>query len=204
MTAQVIKFGPHKAKKLAEEFKNTGKVSLSKQHLSDAKLFNDYLEYLNAESGHVYENDLVQIYRKFSPIYNVDQESIDKIKNEFTIVISNLKYKNIHISDEVVMISASQVDSVLISLAKYRTYNGSLDLNMLPDYELHILELLKEKKTDILKAIKDDSDSIFNFLQKHEASIKNISTGKIFSAYVMNLRDSILEVARMITEFCQE
>jgi hypothetical protein len=203
MSADIINFGPHKAKQLVDEYRNSGKVSLSKLHLEDAKKFNDFLEYLNKESDHKYEQEFVEIYRKYSPLYNVNQENIDHIKKEFTELLQNLSYKNVHISDEIYMIGGNQIESMLLSLSKYRSYNGSINIAVLPDYEARVFQLLIENQKAILTAVKEDSDAIINFLQKYEGDIRKLPTGQIFNSYVMNFRDAILDIAKMVTEFCQ-
>jgi len=202
MSAEIIEFEPRKAQWVVNEFRKNGNAPLAKLHLQDAESFNTYVERLNEASDRKYENDFVQIYRKHSPMLNVNHDAINRIKTEFVELTKKFQYKNVKISDNVIMTHDSQLDSILIALERYRTITGGLEEHMLPDYEVSILEDLRKNSSHALMAIKNDTDAIFQFIQDNEEDINALPNGKFYMNFVMGIRDSLLALGKIINEYC--
>lgn len=199
MTADIIQFNPHKAKWIVDKYVNTGEVPIAKSYKSNFNELSKFLETLNASSDRKYEEKFVEIYQKCNKSSKfVANKDVENIKNEFTLLMNNLTYKKLEFSDNVIKIGDCDLESILYSLEKYRGMN----VDEFPEYEKRILHDLRQNSKVILEALKIDADSIWEFMNKNEETIMSLSIGKTYMAFIMRIRETILEYAKIVNLYC--
>lgn len=194
MTADIIEFYPKKAKWIAEKYINTGKAPIAKYYKENSQEFSKFVDDLNASSGRIYEDAFVKIYQQYYPTNN----KADHIKKEFEKLMYNLTYKELKFSDNVIQVGDCDLESILYSLEKYK----KCSFGDLPYYEKAILGDLKQNSKTVLEALKVDSDAIWEYMETHKDDIMKLSTGKTYMTYIMRIRETLLEYAKLVNSYC--
>lgn len=196
MSADIIEFYPRKAKWIAEKYINTGKAPIAKYYKENSKEFSKFVDDLNVSSDRVYEDTFVSIYQQY---YKNDYTNQHKhIKEEFDKLMLNLKYKDLKFSDNVIQIGDCDLESILYSLEKYK----KCSFNDLPEYEKAILGDLQRNSKPVLESLKVDADAIWEYMETHKDDIMKLSTGKTYMTYIMRIRETLLEYAKLVNSYC--
>lgn len=196
MTADIIEFYPRKAKWIAEKYINTGKAPIAKYYKENSQEFSKFVDDLNASSDRIYEDAFVKIYQQYYPPNN--NKKAENIKKEFDNLMYNLQYKELKFSDNVIQVGDCDLESILYSLEKYK----KCSTDELPVYEKSILGDLQKNSKTVLEALKVDADAIWEYMETHQDDIMKLSTGKTYMTYIMRIRETLLEYAKLVNSYC--
>ncbi len=178
--AEIHHYDPHKAKKMVEHFRKTGKVDIAKKYKDDP---DEFITRLNDASGRKYEDDFIRMYRKVAPNHSAI------VKQEYTDMVRTLKYPLYHVPDVKTTPVSTKIESALRIAANLVNIQ---DMEYIPDYEKPVMTYLHHNSDEIITMFKDDVKTVTDFITKW-ADKTNDPNVYIVYALATELRTALIQ-----------
>lgn len=178
--ADILQYDPHKAKKMVETFRKSGKVDIAKQYKEKPE---DFLTRLNDASSRKFEEDFIEMYKKVAPNHT------NAVREDYTETIKKLQYPLFDIPGVNATPVSAKLDTALKVVSRVVHIK---EHEYVPDYEKELISFLQKNCDTVIQTLKEDVHTVTDFITRWAEKTTDPNV-YIISTLATELRSTLIQ-----------